>query len=326
MTEKGKHTTNIDLITKFLSNEASIAETKQLQEWRNSSDLNEKEFKAIEKLWNISNIKQGNELINIDSEWNILQNKISPKGKTITLRTLTSIAASIALFILLSVYAYKYTQTVSTSTTSAEILAKELPDGSKVSLNANSKIKYNKHFGEKNRMILLQGEGFFDVTKNKKLPFKIETDIAYIEVVGTEFNVNAYKSNSEVKVTVTEGTVWIYAKKESKDTLMVNAGETGIFRKSTNTAEKIGEIDLNDLGWETKSFDFNDTALKEVCEKLSNAYHVVFELDPKVEHCIITVSFDQKELGTILKLLKNTLNLRIGKKGDAIYITGEGCN
>jgi ferric-dicitrate binding protein FerR (iron transport regulator) len=326
MNKNEQHSINIELITKFLSEEASFPEKEELENWRALSDENEKEFQSIKKLWTLSYLKTKQGLIDIDAEWAVQESLIAPKRKILAFRNIITIAASIILLFTLSIFGYRLTRPETIKTSAAEIVKQELPDGSFVDLNAKSKIKYSKQFGEKNRKLKLEGEAFFDVSENKELPFKIETDIAFIEVVGTQFNVNAYKEKQEVTVSVTEGTVWLYAKQNTRDTITVKAGETGIFKLGNKTPEKIEEIDFNNLGWKTKTFDFDDATLATVCAKLSNAYHVDFELNPKVENCNITVFFDQQELGPVLEVLKSTLDLQIGKKGEKIYITGNGCN
>lgn len=326
MNKNELHNINIELITKFLSGEASFAEKEELDNWRALSDENEKEFQSIRKLWAISYLKTKQGLIDIDAEWAVQESLIAPKRKILAFRNIITIAASIILLFTLSIFGYWLTHPETIRTSAAEIAKKELPDGSFVNINAKSKIEYPKQFGEKNRELKLEGEAFFDVSENKELPFKIETDIAIIEVTGTQFNVNAYKEKQEVIVSVTEGTVWLYAKKDTHDTITVKAGETGILKIGNKIPEKIEEIDLNNIGWKTRTFDFDDATLATVCAKLSNAYHVNFELNPKIENCNITVFFDQQELGSVLEILKNTLDLQIGKKGEKIYITGDGCN
>lgn len=326
MNKNEQHNINIELITKALSEEASFAEKKELEKWRGLSDENEKEFQSIKKLWTLSYLKTKHGLIDIDAEWTVQKSLIAPKRKILAIRNIITIAASIILLFTLSIFGYWFTRTETIKSSAAEIVKKELPDGSFVNVNAKSKIKYSKQFGVKNRKLKLEGEAFFDVNENKELPFKIETDIAIIEVTGTQFNVNAYKEKQEIIVSVTEGKVWLYAKQNTRDTITVEAGETGIFKLGNKTPEKIEEIDLNNLGWKTRTFDFDDTTLATVCAKLSNAYHVNFELNPKIENCNITVFFDQQELGPVLEVLKNTLDLQIGKKGEKIYITGDGCD
>ena len=82
-----------------------------------------------------------------------------------------------------------------------------LADGTQVSLNALSELKYPSNFAGKTREVSLKGEAFFDVTRNEQMPFKVETFAYEIEVLGTEFNVEAYPESGEFNTTLVEGSV-----------------------------------------------------------------------------------------------------------------------
>ncbi|BBE17794.1 anti-sigma factor [Aquipluma nitroreducens] len=90
-----------------------------------------------------------------------------------------------------------------------------LPDSSKVWLNAGSKIKYSTTYNQKNRLIYLEGEGYFIVAKNKEIPFIVDAYGFEVKAVGTEFNVKAYKSDPTVETTMVEGKVTLQHSTES---------------------------------------------------------------------------------------------------------------
>lgn len=87
-----------------------------------------------------------------------------------------------------------------------------LPDGSKVWLNAGSKLKYNAGFNVNNRDLSLDGEAFFNVHKNKELPFIVKTSYIDIKAVGTSFNVKAYEDEGTIETTLVEGKLALYQK------------------------------------------------------------------------------------------------------------------
>jgi len=200
-----------------------------------------------------------------------------------------------------------------------------LPDGSKVTLNSESKIIYSKNFGVENRAITLRGEAYFEVAKNATMPFIIDAQGASIKVVGTQFNINAYKNKGLVKVTVIEGTVQLFETNQPTKNAVLNAGETGVYLKQKNTIIKHSKANLNDVSWKTQKIEFINTPLIEVLEVLHNNYYIDFIVDDAVKGCTITVSFDQKDLASILKVLKSTLNLNVSRQGKKIIITGDGC-
>ncbi len=82
-----------------------------------------------------------------------------------------------------------------------------LPDNSRVWLNAGSKIKYSTSFNQGDRLIFLEGEGYFKVAKNKELPFIVDAFGFEVKALGTEFNVKAYKDDATIETTMVEGKV-----------------------------------------------------------------------------------------------------------------------
>ena len=90
-----------------------------------------------------------------------------------------------------------------------------LPDGTSVWLNADSKLLYDNNFGINNRDVTLYGEGYFEVSKNKNLPFQVVSDDIKVEVLGTKFNVKNYPEDPNIKVALLEGSVMLYDSLES---------------------------------------------------------------------------------------------------------------
>jgi len=86
----------------------------------------------------------------------------------------------------------------------------DLPDGSHVTLNSGSKLKYAASFGNKSRTVYLEGEAFFDVKKNSDLPFYVNVSGLKIKVLGTSFNVKAYPEEKTIETTLISGKVQIY--------------------------------------------------------------------------------------------------------------------
>ena len=89
-----------------------------------------------------------------------------------------------------------------------------LPDGSKVSLNAASSLKFPVAFTGKERLVELTGEGYFEVAKNAAQPFKVVVEGTTVEALGTAFNVNAYTDETGMHTTLVEGSVRISQNKK----------------------------------------------------------------------------------------------------------------
>lgn len=326
MENTGKHIDPIELLPKYLAGEATASEIKQVDDWRAENAEHVLEFEAFAKLWNASGPLAGLGDIDLDAEWSRMQKAISPaRTKTFTLTRLLQVAAAVIFITILSFIGIKYLSIESHSSSIAQQSVMSLPDGSVISLNAGSKISYKKGFGKTHRNLILKGEAYFEVTKNADLPFIISANEASIRVVGTKFNVKAYKNNTEVKVLVTEGTVKLYETRQAVKEITLNAGESGSYNKSEKVVVKKSTSDLNDIAWKTLIIEFNNTPLSEVAEVLVNTYHTDIVLSPDVKDCPITVNFTRQDLPSVLKVLKSTLDLKIVIEGKQIIITGAGC-
>ncbi|HEX3007756.1 MAG TPA: FecR family protein [Bacteroidales bacterium] len=116
-----------------------------------------------------------------------------------------------------------------------------LPDGSRVWLNAGSKLKYNAAFSFYNRDIILDGEAFFKVAKNKNIPFIVKTSDIDIKAVGTSFNVKAYSDEGTIETTLVEGTIAItrsgVGKNKSKGEFMLTPNQRATFIKEKTSIE-----------------------------------------------------------------------------------------
>jgi ferric-dicitrate binding protein FerR (iron transport regulator) len=131
-------------------------------------------------------------------------------------------------------------------------IATTLPDGSRVTLNAGSRISYNKGFGYSNRNLVLDGEAYFEVRKNEEVPFVISAGEAQVKVYGTMFNVKAYKRKPELKVTVSEGSVLLYKTKQPENQTKLEAGETGTFNNASGVIDKRILLNYNDIAWKPR--------------------------------------------------------------------------
>ena len=100
-----------------------------------------------------------------------------------------------------------------------------LPDKSEVLLNFDSKLSYDSRYGSRNREVIMEGQAFFDIAKNRKLPFRIKTGMVELAVLGTSFDVNAYPDYDRVQVSVYTGAVEMKVSGHKQLTLTLKAGE-----------------------------------------------------------------------------------------------------
>lgn len=199
-----------------------------------------------------------------------------------------------------------------------------LPDGSSVTLNANTKIEYPEHFKGKIRKVKLIGEAFFEVTKDPVHPFRIETPDALVEVLGTSFNVSAYPNSDKVEVNVEAGKVKLSQYSEGKTDLksvVLPAGNRGWLKVSNGEISQMEELKPNYAAWITKAVNFQRTPLSEVCAVLENTYHIKFKLEnQEIGKIPYTANFSDLNIDYIVKVIARTHHLQVKKNGDEIIL------
>lgn len=152
----------------------------------------------------------------------------------------------------------------------------KLPDGSLAFLNASSSLTYPTRFTGNERKVVLKGEGYFEITHNSAMPFKVESEGQLIEVLGTHFNVMAY-ANEPYKTTLVEGSVKIFGANHAK---ILHPGEQAMLDGQRLTV-KIADVE-EALAWKNGYFKFNES-LRNIMNKISRWYDVEVVYEDKVD-------------------------------------------
>ncbi|MGY3055302.1 transmembrane sensor [Pedobacter sp. UYEF25] len=156
-----------------------------------------------------------------------------------------------------------------------------LPDGTKVWLNAATKLHYPIRFNKNNRIVELEGEAYFEVSKNKARPFIVQTKRQKVEVLGTHFNINSYSNEEAVKTTLLEGSVKVFAINSTvtnKNVLLVR-GEQAVLA-GNNISVKSVDVEQA-VAWKNGFFQFYHTDLKSVMRQVSRWYNIDVVYDGK---------------------------------------------
>lgn len=159
-----------------------------------------------------------------------------------------------------------------------------LADGSQVWLNAGSKLIYNTGFGKDNRTLRLEGEAYFDVAKNPKLPFIVETNGQQVEVLGTAFNISAYAEESIVKTTLQRGSL---AVANGAQKLVLVPNQQSILDKN---AKKIATRDVNAasiVAWKDGIFDFHGMSVEDCMRVIARWYQLDVVYKEKVPSVLL---------------------------------------
>lgn len=148
-----------------------------------------------------------------------------------------------------------------------------LCDGTKISVNSESKIQYPFSFEKDKRRVKLMGEAYFEVAKNEKLPFEISTKNAVITVLGTKFNVCNYDNEQFEQITLEEGAIEV----KYKDQFFKLTPGMQLIIDSKNKKASVKNVDTNlYVSWKDDLFRFQDMNLDELTKKIQRWYNVKF--------------------------------------------------
>lgn len=180
----------------------------------------------------------------------------------------------------------------------------DLPDGTKVWLNAASSLTYPTAFKDKERNVTLRGEAYFEVTKDKNKPFKVKSGQQIIEVLGTHFNVFAYPEERKIQTTLLEGSIKIIKGNRAK---LIRPGQSATTVDSTASIS-IADADLEkSLAWKNNEFIFNGENLESIMKSVSRWYNIeiVYQRSSGKTKYWGVVSRNQN-LSAVLKMLQST--------------------
>lgn len=151
-----------------------------------------------------------------------------------------------------------------------------LEDGTEVWLNGGSIFTYNSNFGKTNREVTLKGEGYFEVQKNKQLPFIVTTNTLDVLVTGTTFNISAYDDDVNTSVVLVEGEVRVETDKQQ---ITLVPDQKLNFDSSTNTTQ-ISTVEASRIGaWKNNQLVFTNEAFPTILQKLQRAYNLTIILE-----------------------------------------------
>ena len=197
-----------------------------------------------------------------------------------------------------------------------------LPDHTVVTLNKNGKISFPKSFDGDVRRMYLEGEAFFEVTKNPKKPFIVDTKDATVQVLGTSFDVNIH--NNVTDVFVKTGRVALQPK-GSDQKLILTPGNKGHFDQKSKILQK-SIASENIISWKTKTLSFNKEAVKNVISTIENYFHIHIQYNNKLDNCVYTSLFNKMDADVILKTLASTFDMKYSQKDKTHYtLLGGSC-
>lgn len=364
---------DFELIGKHLAKELKSEEQVKFNQWLNESEHNREELNRIHKYSayleaNILMQEVDVEKARIITDFKIWKNTIRNEQETerlnekLKLKNFYRIAA-VLLFLIANAAVLIFLFPSKMSSGFTEVIAPlgsrtqlKLSDGTQVWLNAGSTLKYANNFSKENRSVQIEGEAFFDVTHDPSHPFIVNASSINLTVLGTAFNIRAYKDENRIETTLVRGKVEIeksdHAAGEQKIVLKPN--ETATFikgenklivtkekfpaekdgREKTNSSEKASENNLSDanqqkssveventIAWKEGILVFENEPLSEIMVTLARRYNVKFTYPNKeVLQYRFTGKFKETTLEQVLQAIMLTSPLDAVVKQNQVTI------
>jgi len=309
------------IIAKSFKGALSTKEQVLLDQWISVSEENKIKFKVYEKLW-----KSSGELVlsnSIDVEASLLETKKRIPDFRIRKKPSFYYFKVAAVFILTMGLGFLFNYLLgandfidgTSETVYQEVRASYgtrtkllLADGSTVWLNSGSTLRFPVNFDKvEERVVELNGEGYFDVTKNESKPFIVNTAGLDVKVYGTSFNVSAYDEYDSMEVALVEGKVSLVKgeKGSRKEYMVLNPNDVVECDISEKRLSRISDAKISRyMAWKDGKIVFYGDPIEKVVSKLEKWYNVDFEISDKaLQNYRFTATFNDESLEQVLKLL-----------------------
>lgn len=336
------------LIAKYLAGECSPEEKLAMEWWLEEYD-NLLLFRQIEAAWKQEKEPQNDPAFNPESGLSMLHARIAEQeyaaeeevpGKR-RLFKITSWMAAAGILLATGLGYYLVSRQhdsrsigrapMETRTSGAkDIVSIELPDGTQVWLNKNSKLEYPKAFDGNERQVYLQGEAFFEVVPNPEKPFIVKSDKVSTRVLGTSFDVKAYKGDETASVSVATGKVEVSKEIEKGSPIRITqlTPQQELVINTEKDETYIDIVSTYDIGaWRKEQLVFRNNTYSEVIARLEEHYGVKIALtDRNLNNCRVMANFNEgATLKDVLKLLSISNSFRYHIEGNQVTIRGGAC-
>lgn len=307
-------------LAKYVAGEMSLSEVEEFETLVGSNPNNKKLVNDTKNDWSIIGTKQI-KLPNANRAWNNLKTridqetlstqtvKLDKKGKANFVGWAVAAMAVIAVASVYFTLGVQHQNIVIKSTSDLTTLVHTLPDGSSVFLEGNSQISYTKRFAKNNRNVTLNGQAFFDITKNLKIPFTIETPNTNIEVLGTSFSVKS-TGQTDFELVVQTGSVSIKQKNTYAESIVAAPGDRVTLINNHLTKSKESTAPLQNL--RNKRLQFKDEPLANIIRAINKTHQANIVLgSPTIGNRKLTVTFMNNSVQSMVEIICEALGLEV---------------
>ncbi|WP_372634378.1 FecR family protein [Fodinibius sp.] len=327
------------VIQRYVSGRCSASEQRKVEGWMENDPTTRKLVEEVEQIWSLT--PEEDFEVSVKDAWDRFQVREVRKQTSrqrndrqhYQMGVLVRAAAAILLMAFIGWFSWQYIdesniETVSSisqvemqsvNTENGERAQLTFSDGTVITLNAASSLKYPKAFQEAKREIKLKGEAYFEVASNTEKPFVVHVNNVEVEVVGTKFNVRAWEEDSEVSVGVREGKVAVNSVSEDhrqqKDRVLLTEGQyTSVIEGKGLTHVQNIDIEKH-LLWINGGLYFDNTPFKNVFRQIEREFNVDITVEDKdILEVPFTSTFEDVKLEKILKVLSASMKMEYRKE------------
>lgn len=335
---------NYSLLARYLSGDCTNREDEIIKQWISEDPQNKKRMEEFKQIWNASGRTEGTSKVDfgVDGEWDKLKDRLRKEGELSferdkhsvdidklqtfsarsSTRQLLRIAAVLLIAGLMGIFSYQYWSQPQLeseeqslreiSTEKAQRANSTLGDGTRVLLNADSKMTLPSEFASDVREVFLEGEAYFDVASNPEKPFVIHSGASTIRVLGTSFSVRSYPEDEGVRVVVRKGRISFEAEgAKAMEKAILTANELGRYSIKSNQIEtqQVDDMELY-LSWREGYLKFRETPMHQVAIELERRYGIeVAFRHPAVKEKSLTALLKSRSIRNVLDVIAMSLNV-----------------
>ena len=287
MEEENKHID--ELIANYLTEGLDKNALDELKTWIAASAENQQYFIRQREIWFSAVSREAASVYDKDKAFENFRNRVesqkeiqSTSRRGFSLSALWRYAAVVAIIIAVGCISY-WQGEVNVKDTFADISVEAplgsktklyLPDGTLVWLNAGSRMTYSQGFGVDNRRVELEGEGYFEVKRNEKIPFFVKTKDLQLQVLGTKFNFRDYPEDHEVVVSLLEGKVGLNNLLREEKEAVLSPDERAVLNKANGLLTVESVTASNASQWTDGYLFFDEELLPDIAKELERSYNV----------------------------------------------------
>jgi len=354
-------------IVNVLAAKASQEELAEVRQWLSENDDHRRLYDEYATVWNASGAICRKDDYQPDAAWTALNKRMKPQKHNtqrypvLRKKVLMMAAMMAAVFVAgMSVHRFSgntveknirlmYTEYTSPYGSRSNV---RLPDGSTVWLNAGSSLRYSSDFNVRHREVFLEGEGYFDVTRNEQMSFLVKTSTITVKALGTAFNVKAYPEESFVETTVERGAVQLIDPlSSSQETTILRAQQKAVIVKEKQPEKTTVETPLHEsmpdetivpidfvpiasvevnsnvmtkayTSWKDTRWVIEREKLSNFAVKLERRFNVQFVFnDEELKDYVFSGKFEDETLDQILEALKLTAPILYRVKQNTVYLS-----